>query len=255
MIRMRSLLFISLAVLALSCAQATRPPASSTAQNNAPPPSSATPTPEQTKRLPDKPITMPPVQAVTDGEVFRTSDRKDQYGIYQPPWKEIVIANVGSKKELAINAEVTVVPVGVDLAPFKLKVKETKRGSVCAKGEPPWWEVELEPITQQQFFDIRALPGRSEEYPFDVGVIYPAVEFALALPKEQLTQEMLPVGIYAETLTAAIDLTNDKKPDVLIAEFCCREPAKKFPDCDYTCGKTYLKVKDKWKLVDESSPC
>lgn len=198
---------------------------------------------------------MPPVQAVTDGEVSRSSDQKDKHGQQFPPWKEVSLANIGLKKELAIGAEVTIVPVGVDIAPFNLKVTETKRGSVCAQGEPPWWEVELEPLTQKQFFDIRALPGRSEEYPFDVGVIYPAVEFALALPKEQVTQAMLPAGIYAQTLTAAIDLTNDNQPDVLIAEFCCREPAKIFPDCDYTCGKTYLKVKGVWKLIDESSPC
>lgn len=251
---MRSLLLISLTVLSLSCAQTPRPPAAAQSQNN-PPPSPATATPEQTKRPPTKPIPMPPVQAVTDGEVFRSSDQKDEHGRMSPPWKEISIANVGLKKELAIGTEVTVVPIGVDIAPFNLKITETKRGSVCAKGEPPWWQVELAPLTQQQFFDIRALPERSEEFPFDVGVIYPAVEFVLALPKEQVTKEMLPAGIYAETLTAAIDLTSDQKPDVLIAEFCCREPAKKFPDCDYTCGKTYLKVKDKWKLVDESSPC
>jgi hypothetical protein len=86
-------------------------------------------------------------------------------------------------------------------------------------------------------------------------VIYPAVELAYAVPKDQLKQEMLPPDIFANTVTAAIDLTNDGQPDALIASFCCREPAKQFPECDYTCGKIYLKVKGRWKLVDESSPC
>lgn len=251
------LLLITLAVLfLLACAQATKPPAASTAQQNNAPPPAASPVREQIKRPQGKPIPMPAVQMVGGGSVWRTSEKKDQTGGYLPPWKTVMIANVfGFKKEPAIGSEVTVIPVVVDIAPFNLKIIETKRGAVCAANEPPWWEVELEAVTRKEFFDIGALPDRHEEYPFDVCVVYPAVEFVYAVPKEQLKKEMLPPAIFINTVTSAIDLTNDGKPDALIAEFCCREPSKVFPDCDYTCGKTYLKVKGAWKLVDESSPC
>lgn len=257
LVRSLLLLITMLAVLSLSCAQdVTKPPAASTTvQTNAAPPAPS-PALEKTKRPLGKPIPMPTIQTIGEGKVWRSSEQKDQHGIYLPPWKKVEIANVfGFKKEPAVGSEVTVIPVGVDIAPFNLKIIETKRGAVCAQGEPPWWEVELEPVTRKEFFEIGALPGRSEEYPFDVGVIYPAVGSVYAVPKEQLKKEMLPPDIFVNTLTSAIDLTNDGTPDALVAEFCCREPSKQFPDCDYTCGKTYLKVKGTWKLVNESSPC
>ncbi|HYO91386.1 MAG TPA: hypothetical protein VEQ40_07105, partial [Pyrinomonadaceae bacterium] len=161
MMPVRSLLLLitMLAVLSLSCAQdATKPPAASTpAQTNAAPPAPS-PAPEKTKRPLGKPIPMPTIQTIGEGSVWRSSEQKDQHGIHLPPWKKVEIANVfGFKKEPVVGSEVTVVPVGVDIAPFNLKIIETKRGAICGENDPPWWEVELEPVTQKEFFEISAL--------------------------------------------------------------------------------------------------
>lgn len=66
---------------------------------------------------------------------------------------------------------------------------------------------------------------------------------------------MLPRGVAIKTVKAAVDLTNDGNPDVLVVEYCCGNPKKTAKDCDYTCGKTFKKTRNVWKLIDSSTPC
>ena len=63
-----------------------------------------------------------------------------------------------------------------------------------------------------------------------------------------------PRGVSSKTVKAAIDISHDRRPDVIIAEIC-RKDSTAPEGCDYTCGKTFLKSQGGWKLVDESAPC
>jgi len=201
------------------------------------------------------PVPMPSIRSIAEVSIWRTSDRKDQHGSYLPPWKEVKVANIFFKEKPTAGSKVTIIPLGVGIAPFDLKIaKAEKKEFGCDEREPYAWAVELELITHQEFFEIAPLPNRREEVPFDVCVIYPAVAVARQLKKGQLRSGMLPKGISINTVTAAIDLTNDHKPDVLIAEYCCNDSSKS-DECDYMCGKTFKKVRSIWKLIDEYAPC
>jgi hypothetical protein len=197
----------------------------------------------------------PDTQLITIATVGRSSAQKDQHGSYLPPWDEVKIANFFSKAELNTGSEVTVIPLGVDIATFNLKiVKVEKQRYGCDEGEPNAWEVELEPILDRQLFEIEPLPNRRTEVPFDVCIIFPALPMARQLRDDHVARGMLPKGVSINTVRAAIDVTNDQQPDVVIAEVCCND-ASKSEGCDYTCGKTFLKLRGKWKLVDEYAPC
>lgn len=196
---------------------------------------------------------MPQVQIIGEGVVWRISENKDQHGRLLPPWNEVKITNVfGFKKRPVIGNKVTIVPLDAAVAPLDLKIIEIKERKECGS---QWWEVELEPVKEKKFFEIAPGPNRAQEFPFDVSVIYPSVKSANQLNRDMLKQNMLPKGIILDTVKAAIDLTNDEIPDVVIIKYCCGNPKKAAEGCDYTCGKTYKKIGNVWKLIDSSAPC
>ncbi len=196
---------------------------------------------------------MPQVQTIGLGMVWRISDNKDKHGSLLPPWNEVKITNVfGFKKKPVTGDKVTIVPLDADLVPLDLKIIEIKERDEC---DDHWWEVELEPVKERKFFEIAPKPNRAQESPFDVCVIYPSVKFARQLSRDMPWKNMLPKGILLNTVKGAIDLTNDAIPDVLIVEYCCLNPRKAAEGCDYTCGKTFKRIRNVWKLVDTSAPC
>lgn len=200
-------------------------------------------------------VPLPSIRWVNHVSVLRTSDKKDQHGSYLPPWKEVKVGDIFFKDKPPIGSKVTIIPLVEGIAPFDLKIRSAKKEKFgCDEREPYAWAIELELISHREFFEIAPLPNRREEVPFDVCVIYPAVAVARQLKKEQLRSSMLPKRISINIVTAAIDLTNDDKPDVLIAEYCCNESSKS-GECDYMCGKTFKKVRSIWKLIDEYAPC
>jgi hypothetical protein len=202
-------------------------------------------------------VRIPRTQTIGEGVVWRISDNKGGHDDSRSPWKEVQVTNVfGFKKRPTVGERVTVVPLDVNIAPINLRIIGTKRGATCGELDSSvWWEVELEPVKQKDFFEISSVPKRREEVPFDVGVIYPAVKFARQVKGNKLTKEMLPNGVAINTVKGAIDLTNDGIPDVLLVEYCCGSPKKVAEECNYTCGKTFKKVRGTWKLVDTSAPC
>ncbi len=176
---------------------------------------------------------------------------------------EIKIEPIGLEKN-GIGEKVTIVPLMVDIPAFELKiVKATKTKSqvdICDESEEVvYWENEFEKIERQEFYEAEPVYNRRNEYPFDVCLIYPAVKFAKALSHDQLTKEMIPRGVTIETISAAIDLTNDKRPDLLIVRYCCEDSTKSSDnpknDCHYHCKKYYQKIKSKWVLITTATPC
>ena len=201
----------------------------------------------QTKR----PTPIPLVQTIGVGIVWRES--ADQ----RPPWKQITITNIfGFKKRPVVGEKVTVITVGSDISSFDLRIiKAQKKNAACNERLPPEWEVELEPLKQKSFFEVAPPSDRNGEYPFDVVILYPAVKTAQQVRRAQLELKTLPSGVVLDTVKAAIDLNDDRKPDVVVMEYCCEQETKPAKECDYTCSKTFKKVTNAWKLVDTSAPC
>lgn len=202
-------------------------------------------------------VPMPRIQTIGKGEVWRVSNNKDQHGSDLPPWKEIRVKNVfGFKQRPVIGRKVTIVPLDVNIAAQDLTIVKIKKGASCGGSDvKARWEVELEPIKQKEYFDMTPIANRRAEVPFDVAIIYPAVKSARQLLRNDLKQSMLPKGVSLDTVKAAVDLTSDGAADVLLVEYCCGDPGKATGACDYTCGKTFRKVGNSWKLIDTSSPC
>jgi len=203
---------------------------------------------------------MPEVKAFAVVSIWRASPKPDQRGPNLPPTREVKTENVRFDKEPVIGEKVTVIPLGVNLAPIELKITKAKnaRDACDEKEAKTYWDIELEAIDRKEFFDAAPLSNRSLEFPFDVCIVYPSVGFVRALGKDQIANEMLPKDVSLSTVTAAIDLTNDLQPDLLIIKYCC-DDATKSPDdpandC-YHCGKAFKKSPAAWKLVDASSPC
>lgn len=253
---MRRTLALLLAVLVVSCDKAPPPGAAKPADAAKTSDAAATPGATSTPPASSRQYPLPDVQNVTQATVFRSSDNKDKDGDDLPPWKKVEI-DVRLDQRPKVGEKITIVPLDVDIAPSDLRIlKVTQENKSCdEKILVPWWALGLEPITGGPFFEVTAPADRREETPFDVCVIHPAVEFARQLRREQLTKEMLPEGIHPDTVTAAIDLTNDQRPDLLVAAYCCKDTARPARECDYTCGKEFKRTASGWKLMDEHGPC
>ncbi len=243
-----------LAFLSISCTQTTvqQPQSQTQAKVELKNQTSKT---DEIKQPPVNPIPMPQIQTLETGVVWRQSKKQDETGNYLPPWNEIEIANISFKKEPVVGKRVTVIPLQANLDPLDVKILKTqKQENSCDQRLPAYWEIDLEPIEQKEFFEIETTPNRRAEYPFDVAIVYPAVKFARALKKEQLTSDMLPKGVAVNTVFAAIDMTNDQRPDMVIVRYCCTDSKKSPEECS-TCSATYRRASNSWELIDSSSPC
>lgn len=198
---------------------------------------------------------MPNIEVVGLGDLHRTSENKDKSGLLLPPWTSVEVTNVfGFKIQPRAGSRAMFVPVDIDLDPFELNLKSSTLQDGCNKSSPKWWSAEFQPITDQRLFDIRALPGRSEEFPFDVVVIYPSVSSARQIPKSEIRPDMLPDRVKLEMVKSSIDVTSDGSPDIVVTEYCCSNAAKA-GECDLTCGAIYKRSGKKWHKIDTSKPC
>ena len=172
--------------------------------------------------------------------------------------KEITITNISPfKKRPVIGDAVSVVTLDSDIPTLSVRILRAKKQTEdpCTERPVNWWEIELEPLKERNFFEVTAPAERSAEYPFDVVIIYPAVKFARQVGKDQLKLGMLPKGVFVDTVKAAIDLNDDGAPDLVVLEYCCSDRKKPPEACEYTCGKTFKKVRNTWKLIDTFAPC
>ena len=239
-------------LLAIAFIVSCKPSVPSTSQKN----ELTTPSPQPTEiQQTPKIFSLPKVESIAQIDVWRESNVKDKHGFDLPPYNKVNLNHPGFGQKPTVGEKVTVVPLEVNVAPIKLKILKVTEREGCDKSSPRDWEIELESITQQEFFEVSAIPNRRADAPFDVCLIYPAVEFARQIKKEQLTKEVIPDGVTIKTVTAAIDLTSDQKPDILIAQYCCGDSTKPREECELTCGKYFKKVNDKWELIKESGPC
>lgn len=193
-------------------------------------------------------------------DVVRKSNQKNEYGRMIFPFYEAEI-NIGLVNEPEIGEKVTIIPLNVNLEPFQLAISQTEKKTADAcktnRNEKYYWETELERITDQGVLEIRSDKNRADEFPFDVVVVYPSVNFAKNLVNTAITKDMLPANISIKTIEAAIDLDNDGRPDLLEIAFCCSSPNEKSDednDCSI-CKKSFKKVNGIWKLAGSAQPC
>ena len=199
----------------------------------------------------------PVVQTIASGTVWRESPVQDAAATSERKWKQITITNIfGFSRRPVVGDSVSVIALGAEMEPLSLRIlKAQHKDNACDKRLAGEWEVELESITSSKFFQTTTPGDRSVDYPFDVVILYPAVKTARQLDKKQLARDALPRGVMTNTIKAAIDLDEDRKPDILVLEYCCLNPKQSTKECDYTCGKTYKKMNNTWRIVRTSAPC
>jgi hypothetical protein len=171
-------------------------------------------------------------------------------------WSEIVATNIfGFKQNVGIGEIVQLIPLRKELSIIKLEVIRTEKRDDLNGGTNIWYEVELESISEnyKEYWSIKSLPDRSEEYPSDVLIVYPPVKNCTLLQGIQFESKDLPENISNDIIKGALDFDGDNRPDALVYEFCCktRQPTG---TCDYTCGETYVKENNKWIMINSSKP-
>jgi hypothetical protein len=206
----------------------------------------------------NKKVELPEITDFAVVDVLRKSNKENEYSRMIKPFYEAEIG-IGLDKEPKIGEKVTVIPLQVNLEPFQLSITKTEKKEVPCTGERKefYWNTDLEIVTNKEILEIDPIKNRAEEFPFDVAVIYPKVDFAKNIKNSELSKDMLPNKVAVNTVVAAIDLDNDGKPDLLETVFCCNNPSDTFNeknDC-YTCQKTFKKINNNWKETNFEKPC
>lgn len=203
-------------------------------------------------------IKLPKIKDFGVFDVSRESTQKNEGGQMTKPFYEAEI-RISLKNQPKIGEKVTAIPLNVNLESFQLSITKTERKEEACTGDKKeyYWNTEIEKLTNRSILEIEPLRNRADEYPFEVAIIYPSVNFAINIKNSELSTDTLPKKVSLNTVKAAIDLDNDKKPDLLEILFCCSNPTETWnenTDC-YICQKSFKKVSGFWKLVNSATPC
>ena len=202
-------------------------------------------------------VKLPKVKDFGIVHVWRISNYKGDGGRMIPPFFKAEIG-IGLDNEPSIGEKVTVVPLEMSIEPFQLRIIKTEKKEVPCSGKEKdfYWDTEIESVTNTQILEIAPNSGRSGEFPFDVMVIYPKVDFAKNMPAADFKRVVLPDRVSINTIEAAVDLDNDGNPDLLEIVFCCsNQTIPPSESCNYICKKSFRKTSGKWTLVNFAKPC
>lgn len=193
-----------------------------------------------------------PVPKIVNFEVrtfFRHSE-KDEIRETPPPYSFGEISFFSQTTKIKIGDSITAIPLQIDRENLTLKVKSLEKMKFLdCDAEKMGSEVEFAPITDKNLLEIKAVDGRGESQPFDMFLIYPAVEAARKMKQTELTQKMLPQSVKVNQVVIAIDLNGDNTPDLLVSSYCCYDSSQ----CD--CTQNFKKVNSEWKYLGGSEPC
>lgn len=209
-------------------------------------------------KIAPKQISTPKVSEFGVYPFGRRSDKTDSSGMMIAPYKHGEIVNIFFNVKPKLREKITVVPVQADLPAFDLEItKAEKSDFLDCNVEPAAYAtaIELERITDKKWLEIEPIPNRAGEYPFDVFLIYPRVAFAKRIEPNQLKKSMLPKNVYLNTVTGAVDLTGDGKPDLLEINFCRGNEKVGAENCDYSTGQIFKKLNGVWKSVKYIESC
>jgi len=191
--------------------------------------------------------------------VVRHSNQQ-KHGLNVRPWASVTIENVftvGWKQGPIVGTRMTVIPLGVDVAPISVEIVRAEYAANPCADELPWiWSIELAPVKSGAFFDAKPLRERRNDTLFDVAVVYPEDAMARVVDAHRIGHRNLPPNATPDTVRAAIDLHGDGTTDVVELSFCCDDPRKSTSTgCDHTCTRTYERVRGRWRLIDRGGPC
>lgn len=207
------------------------------------------------------PVPLTIIAGFGTGEVWRTSRRKDKHGACLPPWTRVAIdAYVIGPRRPEVGSSVTVFPLVGWVGPTTLRIRDVQfqpnpfnDGDVRGEDEklPDGWVLKLEAVTDRAFYEAGPDANRREEVPFGVVVLYPAQPSERLLAPGSIPESTLPAHVSSETIRAAIDITGDGLPDLLIVETCGEDWSVAGGDgCDNTTGFWYERVEDTWRIID-----
>ena len=182
-------------------------------------------------------VLLEPSGLSTDGRMLR-------------PWNSATIEFYLWGKRPDSGADVSVVPLDVPIRPVELKVATAHKGG-C---EDDSWVGNLR-TTVPTFLNAASRPDYPENLPFFVAILYPALQTARSIPKEALTEAMLPTGVDRNVVMAAIDTDGDGNPDLLATEGCCDNRKKEACSNGPICLRFYRKQGGKWSLIRTGSLC
>tara|TARA_R110001632_G_scaffold229642_1_gene366159 strand:+ start:4961 stop:5704 length:744 start_codon:yes stop_codon:yes gene_type:complete len=169
-------------------------------------------------------------------------------------WSDIVVTNIfGFKNKIAIGEAVQIIPLRKELPTITLNVvKTTKRDEMAPD---IWYEIELENIPKKykEYWEIGALPEIRPEYPSNVIVVYPLMDNCTLLQGILFQSKDLPANISNNIIKGALDFDGDGLPDAILSEFCCKNKQSN-DSCEYYCSETYIKVDNKWTMINSSQP-
>ncbi|HEY5937203.1 MAG TPA: hypothetical protein VIU61_21280 [Kofleriaceae bacterium] len=130
----------------------------------------------------------------------------------------------------------TILPIRVNLARQAGQITGVANRIDLVDEVSPLWQVTVT-SRDARYLAAQAPSGTRDEYPFDAIVILPArPEARLVTPPDSLPPDLAPRDV-----SAAIDLDDDDKADVLVWV----QPIKE----DYDQGGTYARTKTGWKSI------
>lgn len=242
-------LWVGLLLLGAACRQANPTPApAAVPEPEALPPAAAEQTPAATA---EEAAAAPPlVQSVAIVSAYRPDGLQSQELQFETP---------EFRQRVSTGVAVSVIPLGINLPPTQTRVLGVeKTPDPCSDSLPPWWEVQLAPLTQPEYVTAVSPYREAEDaahYPYKVCVVYPALAQVQALNPGALDAAALPPGTRLEQVLLALDLNADQVPDLVVTEACCDKPQLPRKDCDLTCRKTWLRVGGQWKVIETGTPC
>lgn len=186
------------------------------------------------------------------GTVWRSSETTNSAGHFLPPWTNVEVSVGGLNQAPQLGDPITILPLGVEIAPFDLTVIAAE-GVGCGDAEQSW-NLTLSSPTLPALYNAEAIGERRGDVPFGVVALYPAVANGRLLNGRSLTPAQLPPGILSNTVRAAIDLTANGNPDLVMTYHCCSMMTMS-TDCEYHCGEEYRLGPEGWMLIEAWNPC
>ena len=163
-------------------------------------------------------------------------------------WSEIVVANIyyshveapyGTAALPPIGETIQLIPHQKELPIIELKIIEDGRLENISENYKEYWSTE-------------SLPGINQKYPSEVVIVYPPIKNLTLL---DINKEAYFETSSKEDIKAALDFDGDKKPDLLVEEYCGKggEINGEFY-CELYEGATTIKINNKWFLIGHWSP-
>jgi hypothetical protein len=173
------------------------------------------------------------------------------------PWKSAVVLAVIARAGAKAGELMTAIPLRAGLAPMDLKITSVEAQPATDLSQATWMlgaETSLE-----ELLTAKADPGRSEERPLEVIVVYPAQSHAHLLASKVVAPDLPKErGCSTRTLFGAVDFDDDGRADAEDFRFCCERPnttwkATGGSPCNSNCESTFVRRGGgAWKAVYEA---